>query len=407
MANNVRDVFWVFDWVGQKVIYASPAYEEIWGRSVQALYGRYAEWGDSIHPDDREFATASFAKAVETGGANRASTALSGPTGPFAGFRTGPMRFGTRTVTCVAWRVLPKTSPRRSERRRLCGNRRRSSATLAEQSPNMIFINQGGRFVYVNRRCADCMGLAKEEFYAPTYDFLSLIAPEYHDAIRENYRRHLNGEEVPEIEYALCTRHGRRIEALLATKLIRYGGKPAILGTVTDITALKQAQADLRRAKEDLEQRVRERTAELEAEVERRTRAELELRESEEKYRAVVENSGHAIATIREDGVYLFANRTAADHFQRTPAELVGETMWDVFPKPFADEYVPHIREVIRTGVASSFVRQAEIRGELRWFSVTIEPLRSAGRNDRALVIARDVDDLVQARSNSKTIASR
>ena len=35
MAEHIREVFWLFDWVEQKVIYVSPAYKTIWGRSVE------------------------------------------------------------------------------------------------------------------------------------------------------------------------------------------------------------------------------------------------------------------------------------------------------------------------------------------------------------------------------------
>ncbi len=68
MAENIREVFWLFDWKDQKVIYASPAYETIWGRSLEELLDRYEVWGDSIHPEDREQAEESFNKILETGG---------------------------------------------------------------------------------------------------------------------------------------------------------------------------------------------------------------------------------------------------------------------------------------------------------------------------------------------------
>jgi PAS domain S-box-containing protein len=68
MAENIREVFWLFDWSEQRVIYVSPAYEEIWGRSVQDLYNRYDEWADSLHPEDRTYAEESFASIVQTGG---------------------------------------------------------------------------------------------------------------------------------------------------------------------------------------------------------------------------------------------------------------------------------------------------------------------------------------------------
>jgi PAS domain S-box-containing protein len=68
LAENIKEVFWLFDCNEQRVIYVSPAYEEVWGRSIQDLYTRYEDWQDSIHPDDRSFASESFEKIVQTGG---------------------------------------------------------------------------------------------------------------------------------------------------------------------------------------------------------------------------------------------------------------------------------------------------------------------------------------------------
>jgi PAS domain S-box-containing protein len=68
MAEHIREVFWLFDWADQRVIYASPAYETIWGRSLDDLYQSYDEWGRSVHPEDRAYAQASFERTLETGG---------------------------------------------------------------------------------------------------------------------------------------------------------------------------------------------------------------------------------------------------------------------------------------------------------------------------------------------------
>jgi len=53
LAETVNEVFWVFDLVGQKVLYISPAYERIWGQSCAALYQNPFNWLEAIHPDDR------------------------------------------------------------------------------------------------------------------------------------------------------------------------------------------------------------------------------------------------------------------------------------------------------------------------------------------------------------------
>jgi len=116
---------------------------------------------------------------------------------------------------------------------------------LAEQSPNMIFINQEGRIVYANRKCEELMGYTKEEFYSPDFNFYDLISPEFIATIKSSFFKHLKGEEVDPYEYSLITKDGKRIEAILTTKIITYQGKNAILGTVTDITERKKRENEL------------------------------------------------------------------------------------------------------------------------------------------------------------------
>jgi PAS domain S-box-containing protein len=107
---------------------------------------------------------------------------------------------------------------------------------LAEQSPDMIFINKKGRIVYANKKAEQTMGYSKEEFYSPHFDFLTLIAPEFQNSIKLNLARHMKGEDIAPLEYKLVTRLGRRINVILNSKLITYEGESAILGTVTEIT---------------------------------------------------------------------------------------------------------------------------------------------------------------------------
>jgi PAS domain S-box-containing protein len=107
---------------------------------------------------------------------------------------------------------------------------------LAEQSPNMIFIYGSGRIVYANRQCEISMGYSREELLAEGFDFRTFAAPGYQAILTDNLRRHAQGEEITPYEYVLVTRAGRRIDAILTTKLIRYEGDTAILGIITDIT---------------------------------------------------------------------------------------------------------------------------------------------------------------------------
>ncbi len=113
---------------------------------------------------------------------------------------------------------------------------------LAEQSPNMIFINKKGRIVYANEKCEEIMGYTRGELYAPDFDFRVLIAPESREKIKHNFHRHRVGEDVPPYEYTILTKEGKKIEAILTTKLIDYEKEKAILGTITDIAQQKKAE---------------------------------------------------------------------------------------------------------------------------------------------------------------------
>ena len=118
--------------------------------------------------------------------------------------------------------------------------------SLAEQSPNMIFINCKGRVVFANKRCEDIVGYTKEEFYSPDFNFMDLTTPEYRATVEENFRRHKNGEDVPPLDYVLVTKSGKRLETILGTRLVNYKKEKAILGIITDITERKQSEEALR-----------------------------------------------------------------------------------------------------------------------------------------------------------------
>jgi PAS domain S-box-containing protein len=117
--------------------------------------------------------------------------------------------------------------------------------TFTEQSPNMIFINKGGRVVYANKRCTELMGYSREEFYAPDFDFMTLIAPQSVDLIRSSFKSHMAGEDIEPYEYSLLNKKGEKIEAIITTKLINFAGERAILGIITDITERKRVEEEL------------------------------------------------------------------------------------------------------------------------------------------------------------------
>ena len=67
MAENIRDVFFLVDMEGNRILYVSPAYEEIWGRSCESLYANPQSWTEVMHSDERASTYEKFKKGMAAG----------------------------------------------------------------------------------------------------------------------------------------------------------------------------------------------------------------------------------------------------------------------------------------------------------------------------------------------------
>jgi diguanylate cyclase (GGDEF)-like protein/PAS domain S-box-containing protein len=67
MAENIRDVFFLKDARTHRMLYVSPAYEEIWGRTAESVYANPDAWNEAIHPDDRAEIVRKYKEGVARG----------------------------------------------------------------------------------------------------------------------------------------------------------------------------------------------------------------------------------------------------------------------------------------------------------------------------------------------------
>ncbi len=65
LTENIDSVFWMTDPDKQQIIYVSPAYDRIWGYSVQTLLDNPQQWIEVIHPDDRARVVVAFPKQLK------------------------------------------------------------------------------------------------------------------------------------------------------------------------------------------------------------------------------------------------------------------------------------------------------------------------------------------------------
>ena len=67
LVDHLHQVFWIVEAKTDRLLYVSPAYEKIWGRTCQNLYENNQSWTDAIHPDDREKVSSVAVKKHDTG----------------------------------------------------------------------------------------------------------------------------------------------------------------------------------------------------------------------------------------------------------------------------------------------------------------------------------------------------
>ncbi len=188
-----------------------------------------------------------------------------------------------------------------------------------------------------------------------------------------------------------------RIWARMTFRSIRVLEERFILILVEDLTADKQILKQNKQHREELEKRVEERTSELMAantqlkeEVAERKRMEVALRESEERYRILAENSLTCIY-VHQDGEFIYVNRRTAEILGYSENELVGKSVWEVV--------APEDREMTKGIVAARLqgkqasshyhFRALTKNGEVRWVDVLATDIE---HNSRPATLANALD---------------
>ncbi|XHX75926.1 MAG: PAS domain S-box protein [Stenomitos frigidus ULC029] len=144
----------------------------------------------------------------------------------------------------------------------------------------------------------------------------------------------LQGEQYQGLEVEL-NQEGQRFNLVLNARTLNdqenhFRGAVVIL---TDITRQKQAETALREAKTELEIRVTERTFalqqandRLQQELLQRIQTEQQLRQSEARYRAIVEDQTEMIVRFSLDSTILFVNDAYCRFFQIQRDEIIGKS---------------------------------------------------------------------------------
>jgi len=147
------------------------------------------------------------------------------------------------------------------------------------------------------------------------------------------------------------------------------------------------------------ELRVNQIAMELQNEELRRLQLEREqvedaLRESELKYRTLVEHTSEVIFCVNKDGYYTFVNNALASALGKTPEDFIGKSFWDIYSKEQADFRHEATSKVFQTREKVQKEITVPLPDRTLFYYATINPIMdSQGNVILALVHSIDITD--------------
>jgi PAS domain S-box-containing protein len=237
--------------------------------------------------------------------------------------------------------------------------------SLVENSLQAITISQGGRILFTNRAAAELTGRTVAEVLAlRPEEYPELVHPDDREAVFRRFADRALGRLVPlRNQYRVVAKDGRVrwVESLVST--IEYEGAPAIMSVALDITEQK--------------------------------RAETERRDSEERYRAIVEAEPQCVMVLAPDGSLMDMNPAGLRMIEADSlAQVRGKDVLQLVAPSHREAFRELHRRAMAGGSGTLEFEIIGLKGGRRWLETHAVPLRGAdGQVTGLLGITGDITE--------------
>ena len=344
-------------------------------------YGEYDDRFRGFHPDGRpyepeEWPLARSIRAGEVVVEEEIAIVRGDGTRGMIRVSSSPVRDEEGSIVAGVAVFFDFTEHKRAEEE-LRNSERRFRATFEQAAVGIAHSAPDGRWLRVNQKLCDIVGYSREELLGCTLQ--DITHPDDLEANLEQIRRLLAGEvETFSIEKRYIRKDGSTVWVNVTVSLVREpSGEPEyLIAVIEDITERKRVEAEVLRLNEELEERVRERTAQLE--------------EKSIILDTVLDNLAEGVLLVNMRGRVLFANPIACTLLgigcEKLPIKLTDlwrdSNRWRGFNLPDAVACCTKEQECIEVMVSSggTFVR------------VNLRPLPPFGSmQGGALVVMQDL----------------
>ncbi|TVQ61604.1 MAG: PAS domain S-box protein [Phycisphaerales bacterium] len=246
IAETVREVFWVASPDTRTIEYISPAYETLWGRSVEAVLRDGEDWYNSVHPDDVGWVRSAF-EGMASGAEYDATYRVVHPNGGVRWVRDRgfPAIGPDGSVERIVGLIQDLTSQMRAEAE-LRDSEARFREIVETTQEGILLVGPDGVVGYANDRMCELLGRGLAQVLGRTVpDLLPGSAREPLEMLlqRVGVRAEPRDVRIPRAD-------GRTVEALVSAAALRAhtGEARGFIAMFTDITERRRAERDLLQA---------------------------------------------------------------------------------------------------------------------------------------------------------------
>ncbi len=282
-------------------LYMSPQVEQVLGYPAERYLRDPSQWYRQVHPDDVETIAERWRLARERQDLFECEYRMISADDRVVWIRDSAVPIRDAQGRTLFWQGVLYDVTEEKQREEELRRAEQQYRALVENLPAIVYLvapDDDRRTIYVSPQVERALGYSRQEWLDQPDIWMELLHPDDREPTLAAFDEHNRTGEPWTREYRLIAADGRAVWFRDVATLVRdEDGTPLYWqGIQLDITELKDAEEELRRAHAELERRVAERTAELEEanvllslEVAERRRAEAELAEAERRYRLLAE----------------------------------------------------------------------------------------------------------------------